>query len=54
MNARRLGIWLFVVGVLCALVGVVMNVSFVKGFGVGLALVGAVAWFFNVPRARTL
>ena len=53
MKVRRVGILLFLVGVVCALVGVVMNVPFVKGLGVGLALVGAVAWFFNVPRART-
>jgi hypothetical protein len=53
MKARRVGIGLFLVGVLCGLLGVVMNVPFVKGLGVGLALVGAVAWYFNVPRART-
>ena len=53
MNTRRMGILLFLVGVLCALLGFVTNAPFVKGLGVGLALVGTVAWFFNAPRVRT-
>jgi hypothetical protein len=47
---QRIVAGLTLVGALCALVGWLMHIDFVLGFGVGIGLVGAIASLVNKRR----